>query len=155
MGRDRVAWEPTRPDTELIVTLYDVAPGGSATQISSGALLGSFRQLDAERTWNGPDGRPIRPWHAYTQDSVQPVVPGEVTRFDIEVFPMFARLAAGHQLRVTITTSDVPQLLPIPAQMINLLGGVYRVQRNAGAASSIQLPLAPASAFSTTCEICG
>ena len=145
----------TRPDTELIVTLYDVAPGGAATQISSGALLGSFRQLDVERTWTAPDGRPIRPWHPYTRDSVEPVVPGEVTRFDIEVFPTFRRLAAGHQLRVTITTSDVPHLLPIPAQMINLLGGVYRVQRNAGAASSIQVPLAPASAFNAICEICG
>jgi len=145
----------TRPDTELIVTLYDVAPGGAATQISTGALLGSFRQLDAERTWTAPDGRPIRPWHPYTRDSVQPVTPGVVTRFDIEVFPTFWRLAAGHQLRVTITTSDVPHLLPIPAQMINLLGGVYRVQRNAGAASSIQVPLAPASAFGAICEICG
>lgn len=145
----------TRPDTEFIVTLHDIAPSGEATQISSGALLGSFRGLDTERTWTGADGLPIRPWHAYTRESVQPVTPGEVTRFDIEVFPTFTRLATGHRLRVTITTSDVPHLLPIPAQMLNLIGGVYQLQRNATAASSIQLPLAPASSFTATCSICG
>ncbi|MGH2728939.1 MAG: CocE/NonD family hydrolase C-terminal non-catalytic domain-containing protein, partial [Actinomycetota bacterium] len=135
--------------------LYDVAPGGGLTQISTGALLGSFRALDEERTWTAPDGRPFRPWHLYTEDSVQPVKPGEVTRFDVEVFPTFWRLAAGHALRMTITTSDTPHLLPIPAQMLNLLGGVYRVQRNAGAASFLEIPLAPASAFATPCGICG
>ncbi len=145
----------TRPDAELIVTLYDVAPGGGATQISTGALLGSFRALDQERTWSAPDGRPFRPWHLYTEDSVQPLTPGEVTRFDVEVFPTFTRLAAGHRLRLTITTSDSPHLLPMPAQMLNLIGGVYRVQRNAGAASFLEIPLAPASAFTTPCGICG
>ena len=145
----------TRPDAELIATIYDVAPDGAATQVSSGALLGSFRALDQSRTWTGPDGRPFRPWHHYTRDSVQPVVPGEVTRFDVEIFPTFWRLAAGHRLRVVITTSDTPHLLPIPAQMVNLIGGVYAVQRSPAASSSIQVPLAPAGAFATACSICG
>lgn len=145
----------TRPDAELIATIYDVAPGGAATQVSSGALLGSFRALDGSRTWTGPDGLPFRPWHHYTRDSVQPVVPGEVTRFDVEIFPTFWRLDAGHRLRVVITTSDTPHLLPIPAQMVNLIGGVYGIQRSPAAASSIQVPLAPAGAFSTACSVCG
>ncbi|MGH2784163.1 MAG: CocE/NonD family hydrolase [Actinomycetota bacterium] len=145
----------TRPDTELITTLYDVAPGGAATQISTGALLGSFRELDAERTWTGADGLPFRPWHHYTRESVRPVVPGEVTRFDIEIFPTFTRLAAGHRLRVVITTSDTPHLLPMPGQMLNLIGGVYGIQRGPGASSSIQVPLAPAGVFSAPCSVCG
>lgn len=145
----------TRPDAELIATLYDVAPSGGATQISSGALLGSFRALDAERTWTAADGRPMLPWHPFTRESVSPVVPGEVTRFDVEIFPTFWRLAAGHRLRLTITTSDTPHLLPIPAQFLNLVGGVYRVQRSAAAASFVELPLAPAGAFTTDCAVCG
>ena len=68
-----------------------------------------------------------------------------MTRFDIEVFPTFARLAAGHRLRLTLTTSDLPHLVPTPAQVAGLLGGVYAVQRTAVAASFLEIPMAPAS----------
>ncbi len=144
----------TRPDTELIVTLSDVAPNGRARTITSGALLGSFRALDASRTWTTPNGKPLVPWHPYTRASSQPVPVGEVTRYDIEVFPTFTRLEAGHQLRMTITTSETPHLLPMPAQLLNLLGGVYEIQRHAEAASFVEIPLAPTSSYTNACALC-
>jgi putative CocE/NonD family hydrolase len=134
----------TRPDVELEATLEDVAPSGASTPLTSGALLGSFRALDRARSWFAADGRPLLPYHPYSRASVVPVAAGQVTRFDIEVFPTFARLAAGHRLRLTLNTSDTPHLLPTPAQLANLVGGVYQVQRNAAAASFLELPLAPA-----------
>src|SRR5205823_1799228 len=36
----------TRPEVELLATLEDVAPGGTSTPITSGALLGSLRARD-------------------------------------------------------------------------------------------------------------
>src|SRR5205814_1821153 len=48
---------------------------------------------------------------------------------------------------LTLTTSDTPHLLPIPAQAANLAGGVYQVQRNRAAASYLELPLASPAAF--------
>jgi hypothetical protein len=136
----------TRPEVELEATLEDVAPSGVSTPLTSGALLGSFRALDTARSWFAPDGRPLLPYHPFTRASAQPVpTGGAVTRFDIEVFPTFARLAAGHRLRVTLDTSDLPHLLPTPAQLLSLAGGVYSVQRNAAAASFVEIPLAPAS----------
>ena len=144
----------TRPDTMFVATVEDVDATGASRPLTSGALLGSFRALDPARTWTSPDGRPLMPWHPYTKESVQPVTPGEVTRFDIEVPPVLATIPAGHRLRLTITTSDFPHLLPTPGQMLNLVGGVYEVQRGAGAASFVNLPLAPAGAFRTGCAVC-
>jgi len=48
---------------------------------------------------------------------------------------------------VTITTGDTPHLFPTLAQVPHLVGGIYQVQRNAGAASELTVPVAPVSAF--------
>ena len=104
----------TRPDVELEATLEDVAPGGASYPLTSGALLGSFRKLDNSKTWRAKNGRPLIPYHPYTKASKTPVPTGTVTRFDIEVFPTFAEIAKGHRLRLTLTTSDTPHLLPLP-----------------------------------------
>ncbi|MGH9005355.1 MAG: CocE/NonD family hydrolase, partial [Acidimicrobiia bacterium] len=144
----------TRPDTMWVATVEDVDATGTSRPLTSGALLGSFRALDPARTWTGPDGRPLMPWHPYTKESVRPVTPGEVTRYDIEVPPVFTTVTAGHRLRVTLTTSDFPHLLPTPGQLVNLVGGVYEVQRHGAAASFVNLPLAPAGAFPTPCAVC-
>jgi putative CocE/NonD family hydrolase len=144
----------TRPDTFLEATIEDVDPSGKSTSLTAGGLLGSFRALDAGQTWRAPGGTPILPYHPYTRASVTPVEVGKVTRFDIEVFPTFARIAKGHSLRLTLTTSDTPHLGFTPDQLQNLAGGVYQVQRNAGAASVVEIPTAPADAFTQPCSIC-
>jgi hypothetical protein len=144
----------TRPDTLWVATVEDVDASGASHPLTSGALLGSFRALDPARTWATADGEPFQPWHPYTRASAQPVIPGEVTRYDIEVPPIFTTVPAGHRLRLTLTTSDFPHLAPTPGQLVNLVGGVYRVQRNPAAASFVTLPLAPANAFPTDCAIC-
>lgn len=141
----------TTTDTELVATIEEVGPTGTSVPLTSGALLGQMRRETAAHTWMGSDGQPLLPAHAETAGSVEPVVPGAVTRYDIQVFPTFAEVPAGWSIRVTITTSDTPQLAPALAQMPALVGGVYRVQRHAGAASFLNVPLAPASAFSTPC----
>ncbi len=143
-----------RPDTQFVVNVEDVAPNGKSKPLTSGALLGSFRKLDGSQTWWGSSGKPLMPYHAYTRASQSPVPTAQTTRFDVEVFPTFAKLAAGHRLRVTITTSDVPHLLPTPGQTADLAGGIYSVQHKASAASFVELPLAPASAFTKPCGLC-
>jgi uncharacterized protein len=144
----------TRPDTFFEATIEDVDPGGKSTSLTAGGLLGSFRALDDGQTWRAPGGNPMLPYHPYTRASVTPVEAGKVTRFDVEVFPTFARIAKGHSLRLTLTTSDTPHLGFTPDQLQNLAGGVYQVQRNSGAASFVEIPTAPADAFAQTCSIC-
>jgi putative CocE/NonD family hydrolase len=145
----------TTRDAEWVVTVEDVSPSGASKPLSSGALLGSLRATDRALTWTASDGRPLLPFHPYTKESVAPLTPGQLTRFDVEVFPTFASLAPGHRLRVTVSTADTPHLTPLPAQIANLIGGVYRLSHSADAASFVELPLAPASAFTTACGLCG
>jgi len=135
----------TRPDTELVATLEDVAPNGTATPITTGALLGSLRAVNPADSWFAVDGRPLLPYHPYTLASARAVPVGRITRFDIEIRPTFAQLDAGHRLRLTLTTSDLPTLIPTVQDQANLVGGVYAVQRNRAAASFIELLSAPAS----------
>ena len=145
----------TTTDAEWVATVEEVSPSGQSVPLTSGALLGSLRAEDPSRTWMGSDGSPLLPYHPYTPASQHPVVPGAVTRYDVEVFPTFARIPAGWRLRLTITTADVPHLLPSAAQVSGLVGGVYEVEHRAGAASFVNVPIAPVSALATRCgQIC-
>jgi putative CocE/NonD family hydrolase len=145
----------TTTDTELVATIEAVSPSGQSEPLTSGALLGSMRAVDPAYSWYGANGQPLLPYHPYTQSSVTPVVRGEVTRYDIEVFPTFAQIPAGWRLRVTLTTADIPHLLPDLPDAAHLVGGIYQVQRNRTAASFLNVPLAPADAVTTPCvQIC-
>ena len=127
-------------ETQWVVSVEDVAPSGISTPLTEGALLGSARALDRSRSWT-VDGKMIMPYHPYTKAASAPVVPGRVTRYDIEVFPTYATIAPGHRIRVTVSTTDFPHLMPTPAELLKLAGGHYQVQRTADAPSSVTIPL--------------
>ncbi len=137
-------------DTELAATVEAVSPSGDSVPLSSGALAGSQRALDPTRTWTAWDKLPLLPVHPLTQASQRPVVPGTLTRQDIQIYPTMAELPTGWRLRVTLTTADTPHLLPTLVQLPTMAGGVYQVQRNQGAASALNVPLAPASDFASS-----
>lgn len=133
----------TTADSEWVVEVSDVAPDGTATDLTQGALLGSHRALDERRTWRAPDGSPWLPHHPFTRAAQTAAQPGELVRYDVTIRPAFATIKPGHRLRLTILTSQTPHLLPTPKQQANLIGGVYSLHRNVGAASYVQLPLLP------------
>jgi len=127
-------------ETEWVVNVEDVAPDGTSKPLTQGALLGSLRAVDASRTWR-VDGRVVMPYHPYTRLSAVPVRKGAVTRYDIEIFPTYSTIAAGHRIRITVNTTDFPHLMPTPTAIAKLLGGTYEIQRTAAAPSSVTLPL--------------
>jgi hypothetical protein len=127
-------------ETEWVVNIADVAPDGVSRPITQGALLGSFRAVNHDRSWT-IDDKTVMPYHDYTKQSAEPVVPGQLTRYDIEVFPTFATIAPGHRIRLTLATTDLPHLLPTAPALANLVGGVYQVRRGGPAASSVTIPL--------------
>jgi hypothetical protein len=67
----------------------------------------------------------------------------------IEVPSVFARLAPGHRLRLTLATS-APNLKPTAAQLRGLLGGVYAVRRERAHPSFVELPLADPGSLETS-----
>ncbi|WP_424188245.1 CocE/NonD family hydrolase [Actinokineospora sp. G85] len=136
----------SRSDTQFAVTVSTVAPNGLSRPVASGSLLGSHRAVDESRSWRAPDGSYLLPFHPYTLEAKQPVRVGAKTRYDIEVPTTFARVEAGHRLRVTVSSADTPRLLSTPLDLLNQLGGIYGVEWGPGA-SHFQIPMAPADAF--------
>jgi hypothetical protein len=86
----------------------------------------------------------VLPYHPYTHAPAQPVVPGATEEYQIQVFPTLVTLAAGDRLRVTISTTDTPHLVPIPSQLAQLIGGRYNIQRTPASPSSLTVELDPA-----------
>jgi hypothetical protein len=96
------------PDTDLFVALrqFDehgtelagIGPRGGPVPMSVGWLRASHRELDERRSlaW--------RPWHTHT--NARPLVSGEPTLVDIEIWPTCMVLAPGHQLRLEIRGND-------------------------------------------------
>lgn len=142
----------TATDAEWIANIEEVQPNGLSVPITAGALLGSFRTVDSSKSLTGQPGRLLLAWHPYAQSSAQPVTPGALTRYNIEVFPTFALIPKGDQLRLTLSTSDTPHLMPDAGQFANLVGGVYSLQL--GADSYMEAILAPATKFTTPCLVC-
>ncbi|WIM90191.1 CocE/NonD family hydrolase [Candidatus Mycobacterium wuenschmannii] len=125
-----------------VAHLDDVAPDGSSRPLTQGALMGSHRALDPERTWRLPDGTVLKPHHLSTRAAVTPVVPGELTQYDIEIFPTAALLESGHRLRLTVTTFDFPHLVPTAPARKALAGGTYRLHQGGPTPSHLLVPLA-------------
>ena len=95
-------------DTDIFVVLHLLDPHGSevrfhgATEpqqsISQGWLRASHRELDHERSL------PYRPFHTHT-DPV-PLVPGQIYRFDVEIWPTCIVAPAGYRLAMTVLGRD-------------------------------------------------
>ena len=66
--------------------------------MSKGWLKASHREKDAERSTD------IRPF--YTHTNPQPLTPGEIYEFDIEVLPVSYVFKKGHRIRLEIANGD-------------------------------------------------
>jgi putative CocE/NonD family hydrolase len=133
----------TTADTEWVVRVWDVAPDGSARSLTEGLLEGNQRATESARTWYGPGGLPLLPYHPYTKSARHPVIPGRVTRYEVEIFPTFDTLRRVHQLRITIETADFPHARPTLTQGPGLVGGVYELEHSRPYPSSVELPIIP------------
>ncbi|BBY06211.1 putative peptidase [Mycobacterium noviomagense] len=134
-------------ETVWVAHLDDVAPDGTSRPLTQGALLGSHRALDPDRTWYLPEGTVLRPHHYSTRSAAEPVVPGELTRYDVEIFPTAAFIAPEHRLRLIVTTYDFPHLVPTKPARRALAGGRYQLHQGGPTPSHILIPLADPGAF--------
>jgi predicted acyl esterase len=89
----------------------------------------------------------LRAHHISTRAAAEPVVRGELTRYDLEIFPTAASIAPGHRLRLTLTTYDFPHLVPTQPAREALVAGTYRIRQGGDAPSRLLIPLAEPAAF--------
>ena len=100
----RLVAKSTADDTDWYAKLVEVAPDGTETLITEGALRASHRALDPVRS------RPERPYHPHTDPT--PITPDTYYDFDVEIWPTAWELPVRHQLQLRITSTDLPTHLP-------------------------------------------
>ncbi len=100
----RLVAAATAIDTAWIVTLSDVAPDGSVTPVTAGWLRASLREVDAEASRPGAPVLPCR------NPVAVPV--GRDVEYRIPLVPNARRFAAGHRIRLTITSDDQDPAVP-------------------------------------------
>jgi predicted acyl esterase len=105
-------------DTYWIVILKDVGPDVSVRtaraeereiqtniperELTRGWLKASHRALDTARS------KPWRPWHPLTRSASKPVVPSEITEYQIEIMSNGNMFKEGHRICLEITSLDLP-----------------------------------------------
>ena len=102
--------ESTATDTDFFVKLADQFPQpgeerstgrpAAAVNVSKGWLRASHREKDEARS---TEWRPY-----YTHSDPQPIDPGRVYRYDIEVNPASYLFQKGHRIRLEIVNGDSP-----------------------------------------------
>lgn len=130
-------------DTRFIVKLADQhpqEPGArgqpSFTNVSKGWLKASHREKDMARS------TPLRPF--YTHTNPQPLIPGEIYQFDIEVLPCAYVFRKGHRIRLEIANGDSALTDAVFTHPYHpTLIGTDTIHHDATHASCLLLPVVP------------
>ncbi|MFI5626206.1 CocE/NonD family hydrolase [Nocardioides sp. NPDC051685] len=130
----------TGTDGLISVSVEDVAPDGSVDRITGGWQTLRHRAVTTSRS-RTLNGQVVQPWHPFTREAEQAVVPGQIYRVPVEVFPTGAVIAKGHRLRVTVHSYDVPHLLPNVKQLVRGVAGVVTVHHTTANPSTLVLPV--------------
>ena len=94
----------TALDTAWIVTLQDVAPDGTVVDVTAGWLRASLRRVDPAASSVGSPELPCR--------EAEIVVPGSITTYRIPLVTNARRFAAGHRVRLVLTSDDQDENTP-------------------------------------------
>jgi len=138
--------ETTGENAVLSVWLDEVTPEGESLPISNGLLLASARAVDESRS-RFINGEMIQPYFYFTQDQELTVVPGEVMKMQVEIFPTSYVIPKGNKLRVSISSSNQAQgILNYPRQA-QVDGSTMTIHNSAEYPSSVLLPSVPLSAL--------
>jgi uncharacterized protein len=125
-------------DSWFKATLLDVSPDGAAKEVTHGHLKCSHRKLDLTRS------RPWQPIHQHQKEAIEPVVPGEVFEYIIELYPVAQLFRAGHQLVLDIRSGDLPGA-QFSYHIMRAETVAYKVYRDARFRSRLHLPVIPTS----------
>ncbi|MEX2033895.1 MAG: CocE/NonD family hydrolase [Xanthobacteraceae bacterium] len=134
----------TAIDTQFIVKLSDQHPQDEAergkgeqpafTPVSKGWLKASHREKDLTRS------TPQRPF--YSHRNPQPLTPGKVYEFDIEVLPISYVFRKGHRIRLELANGDSPATDGVFSHPYHpTLIGTDTIHHDGAHASCIMLPV--------------
>ena len=152
-------------DTNWIVSLKDIGPDPHVLtvregerqldptlperELSRGWLKASNRALDPERS------TPWKPFHRMTRAAAQPVTPGEVVGYEIEILATANLFQKGHRVCVEITSMDVPTGVAgatnaeyIPYHLTSSRTTLHAIHHDTSRPSALLLPVIPLDGLS-------
>ncbi len=106
-------------DVQFVAELNDVFPNGRARNITSGWLRASHRQRNDNESYFAtehaldPNYTPFDPFYMEPDYNPKLINEGELYEYAIELWPTCNVFKKGNRIRVTLTGSDWPHLLPI------------------------------------------
>ncbi len=153
-------------DTNWIIILKDVGPDVGVRsaregereistdlperELTRGWLKASYRALDPERS------KPWKPWHRLTREAREPVIPGEVIEYAIEILATANLFRRGHRICVEITSHDLPTGVSgatnveyIPNHICSSKTTLHKIYHDAKHPSHLLLPIIPEPADSS------
>jgi len=149
-------------DTNWIIALSDVGPDVSVRtaregerdlpadlperELTRGWLKASYRAIDPAHD------TPWEPCHRLTRDAVEPVVPGEIVEYRIQILATANQFKAGHRICLDIMSTDMPtgtggmSHVEYQAYHVSRSATVcHRVYRDGEHPSQLLLPVIPLS----------
>ena len=152
--------EIDQTDTNWIVVLKDVGPDVSVVtarvgersvpdtlperELTRGWLKASYRATDPARS------TPAEPFHKLTKESIAPVTPGEIVKYEIQVLATANQFKAGHRICIEICSMDAPtgtgamtDVEYIPDHVTSSNTVTHKIYRDADRPSHLLLPIIP------------
>lgn len=151
-------------DTNWIVILKDVGPDVSVRSARDGEreIRSDLPERELTRGWlkashralNTEMSKPWKPFHTLTRSAQQPVVPGEIVEYKIEISSTANMFRRGHRIALEITSVDLPtgvggqtNVVYIPFHITSSKTTLHKVYHNERYPSNLLLPVIPASAL--------
>jgi len=128
-------------DTNFIAKLYDVAPNGSRSLMTSGYLKASHRELNEEKSTYG------EPWHPHNR--AIPVTPGDINEYAIRLYPFSFLIQPGHRIELELACNeplDGEDAKLLPPDSYHLPSGratMHKIYRDKDYPSRLVLPYIP------------
>lgn len=147
-------------DTNWIVALKDIGPDPSVMTVREGEreLPADLPERELTRGWLKASNRALdpdrsaewKPFHRLTRAAAQPVVPGEVTEYAIEILATANVFRAGHRICLEISSMDAPTGVAgatnaeyVPYHICSARTTVHTVYHDARRPSHLLLPVIP------------
>ncbi|WP_027520569.1 CocE/NonD family hydrolase [Bradyrhizobium sp. Ec3.3] len=147
-------------DTNWIISLRDVGPDPHvrtaregereiradlpSRELTRGWLKASHRALDPSRS------KPWKPWHRLTREAQRPVVPGEISEYNIELLSTANLFRRGHRICIEIACLDLgsgvlgaTNVEYIPYHLCRSTPVLHRIYHDPKHPSHVLLPVIP------------
>jgi predicted acyl esterase len=152
--------EIDQDDTNWIVILKDVGPDVSVMSVREGEreLPATLHEREVTRGWlkasnralDEKRSRPWKPWHKLTRAARQPVKPGEVVEYLIEIMATANLFRRGHRICLEITSLDLPTGVAgatnaeyVPYHICSSRTVLHKIYHDAERPSHLLLPVIP------------